>query len=469
MRLPNYLPVEVIFNLLCVCRYIQASSTQSIRRIMYRRGLFYGTYDMIPDFGFWISLCQSAALLDEAQPPRPTLLVPDWLALPWHEQFTSLIEAWQRMPANANIRIIRSQLIPLLLGEVELSTSYLREISGLVALGLCEGENLTYWGFEFLTASNLAKVTAPDEAWQIISDELHVPYPPAWNLLWDLEYYLTPIDPGVYPLDDKALRKAVQRAENGAAGFLQILEQGISSSLPEDLVKRLEIQPTLKVLPGLVLEFSSLEELAQLRQNTSMRKSLSAILSPHHVYVDTWQAERVLKRLQRGGLLSSKDILSYYQDRLISQTNLSISERSYLLSVIMINDGMGVPLDAPPGLFAKLADGLAMTLRAAAARKADAVLKELAPQAAWVPEEELPPIPDVQTISLLEDAIQKGHSVDILYKKADQYQPDHRRVTPLAIEQRGLRFYLIAYCHTRRAKRTFRIDRLQLLNEPPQP
>ncbi len=423
---------------------------------------------MVPDFGFWINLCKAAALLDEGQPPRPTLLAPDWLALSWYEQFSSLIEAWKRMPAHAGIRFIRSQLFPLLLEDAQITTSYQRELAGLEALGICEGDSLTLWGFEFLNGTKIKCTDTPAKPWQVRDGELHVPYPPDWNMLWELENYLTPIDPGIYALDDKALRSAAQGARNSPGDFLQLLTEGLGESPSRDLIQRFQVQPTLKVLPGLVLEFSSLEELAQLRQNASMRKSLSSVLSPHHVYVDTWQSERVLHRMQRCGLLSSNDISNYYQDYRTTQTNVSISEKAYLLSIMMIADGMGVPLAAPLGLFARLTEGLPLSLRAAAARKADTVLRELVPQAPWVPETELPPIPDAQTIQWIEDALQKGQSIDILYQIAGPYQPDHRRVTPLSIEQRGLRFYLIGYCHNRRAKRTFRIDRLQWIDEPPQ-
>ena len=466
--LPDYLPIEVIFNLLCVCRRIQATTTQSVRRAMYRRGLYSGTFEMLPDFGFWIALCQAAALLDEGQPPRPTLLVPDWLALTWQEQYHSLIEAWQRMPANPGVRFIRSQLLPMLLEDAELSVSYQRELGGLQALAICDNNALTTWGFEFLHGKGIEKAKIPIKAWRIQDGELNVPYAPDWALLWDLEDFLAPIDPGIYPLDEKSLRRIVQQAESGRDDFLHILEKGLECIPPDDLVENLKSQPTLKVLPGVVLEFSSRDELNNLRQNASMRKSLASMISPHHVYVDTEQAERVLKQLLRCGLLSYTDLQSFYRAHQSNPASLSTSERAYLLCILLTSQGMGIPIGEPPGLSKKLADGLPFTLRAAAARKADKAIRELMPQAAWVPDAELPPIPDTQTLRRLEEYLQNGGSIDILYRKTEQSQPDHRRVTPLVIEQRGLRFYLIAYCHNRRARRTFRIDRLQLVQEPPQ-
>lgn len=469
MQLPHYLPIEVIFNLLCVCRSLRSTSTQAIRRGMYRRGLYYGSYDSIANFGFWVGLCQAAFLLDEGLPPRPTLYAPDWLSMPWVEQFATLVEAWKNMPANPRIQLARAQLITLLLSGEELVTSYQRETGGLEALGLYERGELTFWGSEFLKGTLRLNPNAAVQAWEISDDELHIPYPPNWKTLWDLESYLTPIDPGIYALDEKALRRAVQHTENDASDLLQILQQGLRESLPQELIRRIESQPILIVLPGLVLEFSSPEELSQLRRNVSIRQEMAAILSPHHVYIETWQAERVLERLQRFGLVSNKDMLSSRRDSLLNQLRLTNNERAYLLCTLLIQDGLDIPTSAPPGLLAKLTEDLPVVLRAAAARNAKAILEEHMPRSTWLHEEEIPPVPEIYTINRIEEAIQKQQVIDILYQKAAQYHPEYRRVSPLSIEQRNLRFYLIAYCHIRKANRTFRLDRLQLLQEPPCP
>lgn len=446
---------------------MQSTSSQAIRRAMYRRGLYYGTYDNIANLGFWSRLCQAAMLLGEGRPPRPTLYAPDWLSLPWKEQLSVLVDAWVTMPANSRIRAVRRQILPLLLDGEELRTSYQRETSGLEALGIYERGDLTYWGAEFLNGTLRINNKISPQPWEIVDKELHTPYPPDWNLLWELEGYLMPIDPGIYSLDDKALRKAVQLAYGNVPDLLRIIQQGLQAPPSPDLVNQLEMQPTLKVLPGLVLEFSSTEELKQLRQNASIRQDLAAVLSPHHVYVDIWQQERVLNRLQRCSVITNNDIMNARLTSHGLQTHLTTNERAYLLSIVLICDEIGVPLSAPTGLFAKLLDDLPLTLRASAARKVNAALKELQPPSAWSPEKDIPPVPTVQMVDEVQEVIEKQQAIDILYQKADKYQPEHRRVTPLNVEQRGLRFYLIAYCHSRRANRTFRLDRLQLLAEPP--
>jgi len=106
-------------------------------------------------------------------------------------------------------------------------------------------------------------------------------------------------------------------------------------------------------------------------------------------------------------------------------------------------------------------------LRASAARRAYRAIKHVVPHPYWIPEEEAPPIPEPELIARIERAIEKEQSIDVLYQALGRATPEHRCLSPLVVEQRGLRFYLIAYCHTRRANRTFRLDRLQWLDEPP--
>jgi predicted DNA-binding transcriptional regulator YafY len=57
--------------------------------------------------------------------------------------------------------------------------------------------------------------------------------------------------------------------------------------------------------------------------------------------------------------------------------------------------------------------------------------------------------------------MQLQQALDILYR-APGFPAEQRRITPLSIEQRGERTYVIAYCQTRRAQRTFRLDRMEI-------
>ena len=468
--LEPYLIIELIFNLLCVCRHLAKPSSQALRRAMYQRGLYFGTFDDLPRFSFWVRLCRNAALLDEAFPPRPTLYVSDWLALSIPNQFSDLLEAWQEAPTRPDLRGIRQQLPRLILEGSELSPTYRKELVGLQALGICESDGLTTFGYMFL---NKRLDRLPDEKakpWQFFNNELQVPYPPDWGLLWHLEAFLDPIDPGIYLLSEESQRLAVQRgALEKKPSLLQILERGLGESAPTDLVQRLKAQPLLRILPGTVLEFTSSEELKELRQARTMRRDLNHILSPRHVFLGVNQAPQIINRLHRRGLLAENDIQRFcsqdgYEP---NDKTFTATERTYLFSLMLIADGLNISLAPPLGLLAKLTTGLGIKLRASAASKAKEMLDQLGPKPDWVPEEEPPPLPTQELVEKIERAIRKELPIDILYQAADRSMPEHRHLTPLLVEQRGLRFYLIAYCHKRRANRTFRLDRMTYLDEPP--
>jgi len=65
-------------------------------------------------------------------------------------------------------------------------------------------------------------------------------------------------------------------------------------------------------------------------------------------------------------------------------------------------------------------------------------------------------------LELLKRYRQLQQAIDVLYR-APGYPTERRRITPLLIEQRGEHTYISAYCQTRRAQRTFRLDRIEIL------
>jgi hypothetical protein len=485
-HLTEHLPIEVIFNLLCVCRRGFAGSPQSLRSAIYRRGLLLGAYRNLPRLPFWIGLCRSASLLDESWPPYPTLVAADWFAYPLENQIWTLVRAWVSTPRRKGQRQLRERLLDRLLAGAELSQTYLRELTGLRAIGVCKDNHLSVLGWRVLGEhSKPPSHGSRASPWSISGKRLQVLYPPRWDLIWQLEVYLEPVVPGVYSLAPASLRKAAQRgALDGLAepALIAILEKGLGQPPPAELVERVIATPKLRVLPGPVLEFDDPHELLHLREMASFRQDLQQILSPRHVHLNPWQAHVVLKRLYRLGLLSEKDLdiqpLSLRRSLTVKidgekgtgvdELYLSRADRVYLLSLMLFAEGLKALYAPPPGLLGKLTAGLDLSHRGAAARKASKLLEMVFPKSEWIPEEELPSPPEEELIVYLEQAIAREESIDVLYKARGRSMPEYRHLTPLLVEQRGPRYYLIAYCHTRRANRTFRLDRLRLIDHPPE-
>ncbi len=483
IRPENQLPIEVIFNLLCVCRRGFQGSMRSLRAAVLRRGLLFGNYRDLPHLTFWIQVCRSASLLDEAWPPYPTLFAGDWFAYPLENQIWSLVRAWVSAPQRQRQRILRERLIDKLLAGAVLSQTYRRELVGLRALGICEDEQLSDLGWAVVGGRHKPpSYVLQSESWYISSDRLHVPYPPRWDLLWQLEAYLDPQTPGRYPLTPQNLRRAIQRdvldGPEGSA-LIIVMEKGLGGQPPPYLVEALAGMSRLRVLPGPVLEFDDPRELLRLREKASFRRGLEALLSSRHVHLDPWQAPEILRRLYRQGLLSEQDLSTIrplahppvrQDDRETKRTTgrLNKSDRIYLLSLLLLAEGLNAPHAPPPDLLNKLTAGLDPSSRGAAARTATDLLETIFPQPNWIPEEEPPAQPPEELLAFLEQAVTREESIDVLYQARGREKPEYRHLTPLLVEQRGLRYYLVAYCHSRRANRTFRLDRLRLIDFPPE-
>jgi len=469
----DYLPVEVIFNLLCVCRRQTAISLREVRQAVQQRGLAFGDERRLPSLPFWLRLCQAASLLDEQPLPSPTLFAEDWLGYSWGQQIATLLDAWLEVPQLEKNSRARRQLLTDLTGGHPLSKYQQTWTSGLEALGLYAGNQLTEWGAALLRGELQESSPQPPLAWQIVDEELHIPYPPDWLLLWRLEAYLNPSAPGVYPLDAARLRAANQQP--GERNTLtEILAQGLDAPLPEALEQAIASQPVVRVLPGPVLEFSDPQELADLRCTRAWRRELEHLLAPRYVHLDPFHAPAVLRRLEQRGLLAAKDLQPALGEFApnpaepgAERPEFSRADRAYLLSLLLLAEGLRAPFAPPPGLFSHLVTGLDDRLRAAAARKASQALAQLAPVPSWVPEEEPPSLPEDDLVDFLQKAIAIEQPVDITYQASQQSTPEYRHVTPLLLEQRGPRYYLLAYCHNRRSNRTFRLDRLRLVDFPP--
>jgi hypothetical protein len=477
----DYLPVEVIFNLLSVCRSQQVTTMRELRLALQRRGLVFGNYRDIPPLPFWLRICQTASLLDEQDPPFPTMFAEDWLSYPLWEQLTVLLEAWYQAPQTPDLQRLRMRLPRWLLEGIAFGRKGQRELSGLQALKIFASGELTAVGEWIMGGQSASPTCQPPVRWNIETEDqtlytLVVPYPPDWQLLWQLEAYFEPASPGIFVLDNETLRKAATRA--AACGrevlpLISLLEQGTGTVLSNDLKKMVDVQPRARLLPGPVLEFGDAQELVRLRQSRSWRRELQNVLSPRHVQIDLWHAPVVLRRLERIGLVSAWDI-----DRAMStagrlfeqaesqrQVSLSKAERAFCLSLLLMGEGLLAPFAAPPGFFHKLISGLDDRLRASAARKANQAIEQFqASHPQWTYEEQPPKIPASELVSLIEEAIRLEQTLDIIYQATGRSSPEFRHVTPLLLEQRASRYYLLAYCHNRRANRTFRLDRLKLVD-----
>jgi hypothetical protein len=477
---------ELLFPLLSLSRENKLGLHLSDRWFL-RNKLRAQASPLCGHLAFWLALCRSAGLLDEDY--RATIFVPGWLGMRPEQQQRVLFRAWINLIADPAARRRRGKLVEWILngrsiGDLKTSAAK-RELPGLMRLLAghwaeqavpVENEVQTLHADDRAAAS-IYNQTLPNSGqgflnWSLDGAELRVPYPLNWRLTWDLEYFL---DPDVsdlnrhqfeyrrYPLSPVQLRHASQRGDPSV--LIDLLEQGIGKPLPAELSAHIRGQPVLRLSPVLLLEFSDPNELAELRKVRRLRGLLEHLISPRHVLLDRAAAPDLLRRLHRRGVVvqGAEEYLAA-QSGSKAQVTFSAGERATLLAAVEAIHRLGLALDLPQNLVQKLSGSLAPDLLAAAVHRAEAAVPKMDEQEQLPSEQEKVPDPESSMLAELHSAIQRQETVAVVYQVPGR-SVERRLLSPLLVEQRSGKWYLVAYCHNRRGNRTFRLDRLRLVDE----
>lgn len=461
MRTGDYLPIEVVFRLLSRSRF-QPPGRGAIPAAGSLQSQAGGQPIPVPRVTFWTGICRAVGLLDEGDPPRATLLADEWVTWDAAAQIGCLVNGWVLSPGQEKNRRARAGLLTRLSEGRTLEGIRPAEWAGLRALGVCTETGLTQLGSVVLGGRDAESLTVdPPEAWEIGPDGMRVPFPPDWKLVWELERYLNAGPAGFYPTGERELRAAAQRG----GGLEEILERGARKPIPPGLSRALARQPVVRLIQGPVIEFSESAELEQLRRSRWIRRDLEHVLSPRHAALDPASAGRVLARLERIGWISPAQAAEFQPTAGMEPGGTSMFTRADyagIVALLRLAEKMGVGL-APADLAMKTARRLPPALRAAAERRADKAWEKLRPRSERLAAREPVPFSVGPIEEILREAARGQEAVDILYQASGRHAPESRRITPLLVEARAGRMYVLAYCHLRRANRTFRLDRIQIM------
>lgn len=349
-----------------------------------------------PRLIFWVTLCKQLGILKIVKSElRLTSYAHAWLNKKTDQQTIDLIEAWQNAPKNIKARQFRKKLLWKLKYNKPLTHKDKNATQGLDALGLTKDNALNQWGKIFIQNDGKLPTTPPhtQPCW-LNQTTFNAPLHLHIDLLWRLETHLRPSRPGQYPLNKRTLRNSDPQT------LITLLEEGLQHQLPEHIKALILGQPSIKVSEGIVLEFSSPAEMAQLRRQPVLRKYIQEFLSPQTVLVSKQDEKALYKLLHRRGAhlqqhedlppVQKKKRTHFYQKTILQPVGKSVSK-----------------------------------------------------------------------LILIEKYKQLQQALDIVYRTPG-YNPEQRRITPLAIEQRGEHTYIIAHCQTRRGQRTFRLDRMEI-------
>lgn len=181
--------------------------------------------------------------------------------------------------------------------------------------------------------------------------------------------------------------------------LIALLERGLQKEISKSTRALILHQPSLRVLEGFVIEFSNPAELKELRRQPNLRQHVEQYLSPRHVFVASTDAKKLLKLFEQRGIHAA-----FHEE--LPETQ---KKRTHFPGKVLLKPtGRSLP-----------------------------------------------------KMELLGKYMQLQQALDILYR-APGFPAEQRRITPLSIEQRGEQTYVIAYCQTRRAQRTFRLDRMEI-------
>ncbi|RMD63036.1 MAG: WYL domain-containing protein [Planctomycetota bacterium] len=322
-----------------------------------------------------------------------------WLRLPPERQWQSVLYAWSLIPRHAAARKRRRKLIARFRKDPAppLSAAERRELPAWRYLGLWDGNALTPLGRIVCGHDPAPPPPEPPAPWEIRQDDtLCVPLPADWESLWQVERFLEPRSPGIYPLDARALGSRLP--PEGAAPLWELLTRNLAQPPPSALRARLESRHAIHILPGVVLAFPDSHLLRRLRRTASLRKRLHRIISPRHVLVTPEERRQLEPLLARRG--------------------------------IWLRESAVPPSTVRPRRKWKTYHPLAL------------------------------PLPGEDLTTALQAAITRQSAVEFRYQASDRDAPEWRHVTPLLLEQRGAHTYLTAYCHDRSANRLFRLDRI---------
>jgi hypothetical protein len=377
-----------------------------------------------PRLSFWISVCKQAGLVSGEDKLIVTRQARAWLNKSPEEQAILLIAAWQNAPKNSGALRFRKKLFWKLKHDKFLTQKDLGALRGLEALGLYSNGRLTTWGRLFIKGDGDMPTPKPAEPCHIANDHFIAPLASHTDLLWEIENYLRPSSPGAYPLlwrtqsrraaNFPLAKKSLRGIQSDPQELIALMERGLRAPLPGEIKARLLDQPSLRLIEGVVLELSHPSELQALRRNPNLRRHIERVLSPRHILVSAYNAPALLKILTRRGVH-----IEMNEEKPEVPKKRTHFSRSPSRS-----------LDTLPK-YCEFGEGRGGTSK----------------------------------LELLDKYRQLQQAIDILYRTPG-YPAEHRRITPLLIEQRGEFIYVSAFCQTRRAQLTFRLDRMEIPGLP---
>jgi hypothetical protein len=241
-------------------------------------------------------------------------------------------------------------------------------------------------------------------------------------------------------------------------------QTGLQTTLPKKLIHILNDYPHVNCEPGYLLTFCDRNVLEELRKDYRTRKNLENLISPNHIFLPMYDAYEKLKALERKNLLpfpQQKFPVEFFEN---IYNNVDQNLLTDLLILAWYAHLQDLPTSVSTTKLEKLINLLPPRIANLALQQAESISANLTARNLPEPVTNQPDI-QMELIDNIREAIISASTLTILYRSTGQSTSAIRKVSPIMLEKRGGYFYLIAFCEQRCARRTFRLDRLQIIND----
>ncbi len=304
-----------------------------------------------------------------------------------------------------------------------------------------------------------------------------------WPTLYELSEYaeLLAVRPRRrYRLDRDLVRRALDRGTS-LDHILRFLESAAGSPLPRAIPETLQRWAgdfdRIHLHRATLLETRDPQLLAELLETRLARQSVLRTLSPRAVIIREHRVRPLVSHLRRRGysprLGLSPSVDTSTHDRLLDVRTARLFDTPTLAHLYLsacvchrLSDLIPPAWRAPYSVLLDLERHLTPRDRDVIAGLADECAARILETRAPKPqrEDDVIPAPATGAASLVEQAIQAGKPLELVY--TDAYGVTTTRVVePHRLEPRRRVTYLIAYCRLDQAERTFRLDRIQSISE----
>ncbi len=221
-----------------------------------------------------------------------------------------------------------------------------------------------------------------------------------------------------------------------------------------------------------ILTAADPQTLDQLAAQRATRPHLCETLSPHHAAVDPSTIPQLLRALRRrdytplveSGIVPSSGARE--KTDIGATAHLWLALRAYL----DLADLLQLPSVPPAALLDELSavlgahDAGQLDIVAAQADDVQRRLRDTLDGYTTFPA----PLPDIDHAAIqatVEQALEIGLALEIVYHTAGRGEHTTRIIEPLRLETRRGAVYLVAYCRLRQSERVFRLDRIESVTE----